>query len=290
MRRSAAVLDSPSAKVLAVLDAVASRGIASMATIASDLSIPPPTIHRIAIELERLGYLQRELGSRQLTVSGPLVTLASNVLFAASGRVAAQAILRRLSESIGEMCSLGVHVGDEVVYIASVEPQQDLMFSFRAGRKAPLYCTSSGRLFLARLSDEELAAYLRVSSRKAFTRYTRTSAEQIMGDARRVRAQGFAISSQEYILHISGAAVPVMTQENKLVAALSVAALSVRASPQRLRQFIPKLQQAAAALAASFAQTDKPESDRHGTGRSPATGLPAMRPQKPKQRARLRRE
>jgi DNA-binding IclR family transcriptional regulator len=288
MRRSAAVLDSPSAKVLAVLDAVASRGTASMATIANDLAIPPPTIHRIAIELERLGYLQREFGSRQLTVSGPLVALASNVLFAASTSVAAQAILRRLSESIGEMCSLGVHVDDEVVYIASVEPQQELMLSFRAGRKAPLYCTSSGRLFLARLSDEELAAYLRVSNRKAFTSYTRTDAEQIKADVRKVRTQGYAISNQEYIRHISGAAVPVMTQENKLVAALSVAALSVRASPQRLRQFIPKLQQAADALASCLAQTDKPRGARHRIKRSPAIGLPARRPLKPKQRARLR--
>lgn len=261
VRRSAAALDSPSAKVIAVLDAVASRGIASVSAIASELSIPPPTIHRIAIELERLGYLQREPGSRQLTISEPLVHLASNVLLAASGRVTAQAVLRKVSESIGEMCSLGVQVGDEVVYIASVEPQQALMLSFRAGRKAPLFCTSSGRLFLARLPDEELRAYLEGSRRKAYTSYTRTSTDRIMTDIRTVRAQGFAISNQEYILHIVGAAVPVLTAEGKIIAALSVAALNVRVSLERLRQFVPELRSAAAELASSFARTAKRESD-----------------------------
>lgn len=277
VRRSAAALDSPSAKVIAVLDAVASRGIASVSAIANELAIPPPTIHRIAIELERLGYLQREPGSRQLTVSEPLVHLASNVLLAASGRVAAQAILRKVSESIGEMCSLGVQVGDEVVYIASVEPQQALMLSFRAGRKAPLFCTSSGRLFLARLSDEELRAYLEGSRRKAYTSYTRTSADRIMADSRSVRAQSFAISNQEYILHIVGAAVPVVTAENKLIAALSVAALNVRVSLERLRQFIPELQSAAAELASSFVRTATRSSDAGQVKRSLDGGNPRLR-------------
>jgi|SRR6185295_293232 hypothetical protein len=137
-RRSTSSLDSPSAKVIAVLDAVASRRVASVSAIASDLAIPTPTIDRIAIELERLGYRQREPGSRHLTVSEPLVSLASNVLLAASGEAAVQAILRKVSEAVGEMCSLGVQVGDEVVYIASAEPQQDLMLSFRAGAQSAL--------------------------------------------------------------------------------------------------------------------------------------------------------
>jgi DNA-binding IclR family transcriptional regulator len=254
-RRSTTSLDSPSAKVIAVLDAVASRRVASVSAIATELAIPPPTIHRIAIELERLGYLQREPGSRHLMVSEPLVSLASNVLLAASGMAAVQAILRKISETLGEMCSLGVQMGDEVVYIASAEPQLDLMLSFRAGRKAPLYCTSSGRLFLARLADAELRAYLEGSRRKAFTPFTRTGAQQIMSDIRAVRAQGHAISNQEYLLHIVGAAVPVITPEGKLLAALSVSALNVRVSLEELRAFVPELQRAAAELAACLGRS-----------------------------------
>lgn len=267
-RRSTALLDSPSAKVIAVLDAVASRRVASVSAIASDLAIPTPTIHRIAIELERLGYLQREPGSRHLTVSEPLVSLASNVLLAASGKAVVQAILRKVSEAVGEMCSLGVQVGDEVVYIASAEPQQDLMLSFRAGRKAPLYCTSSGRLFLAQLSDEELRTYLEGSRRKAHTSFTRTGTHHIMSDIRAVRAQGYAISNQDYILHIVGAAVPVATPEGKLLAALSVSALNVRAGLEHLRAFVPQLQRAAAELAACLVRIGKRMPEVNRTKRS----------------------
>ena len=277
VRRAAASLDSPAAKVIAVLNAVAGRGTVSLSSIATELAIPPPTIHRIANELERLGYLQREPGSRQLTVSAPLIDLASSVLAAASSRAAVQVILRRTSETIGEMCSLGVQVGDEVVYMASAEPQQDLMLSFRAGRKAPLFCTSSGRLFLARLSDEELQRYLAGSRRKAYTRYTQTGADRITVDVRRVRDQGFAMSNQEYMLHIVGAAVPVATVQRKLIAALSVAALNVRVSLRRLREFIPELQRAAAELALNFTQTGGHQRDAGVLGPKRKLSPPARR-------------
>ncbi len=277
VRRAAASLDSPAAKVIAVLNAVAGRGTVSLSSIATELAIPPPTIHRIANELERLGYLQREPGSRQLTVSAPLIDLASSVLAAASSRAAVQVILRRTSETIGEMCSLGVQVGDEVVYMASAEPQQDLMLSFRAGRKAPLFCTSSGRLFLARLSDEELQRYLEGSRRKAYTRYTQTGADRITVDVRRVRDQGFAMSNQEYMLHIVGAAVPVATAQGKLIAALSVAALNVRVSLGRLREFIPELQRAAAELALNFTQTGGYQRDAGVLGPKRKLSPPARR-------------
>jgi DNA-binding IclR family transcriptional regulator len=84
------------------------------------------------------------------------------------------------------MSSLGVQV--PVVYIACVEPQQDQMSSFRAGRKAPLYCTSSGRLFLAHLSDQELPTYREGSRPRAHPSFTRTSARQSLSDIRAPRA------------------------------------------------------------------------------------------------------
>ena len=125
------------------------------------------------------------------------------------------------------------------------------------------------------LRDEQAGPHtLEMSRRKAYTAHTRTSASDIMADIRKVRAQGFAISNQEYILHISGAAVPVLNHEKKLVAALSVAALSVRTSSQQLRQLIPTLQDAATALAASLAQV----SDRDSGSRRVPRSQPTIRP------------
>jgi len=242
-------LDTPTAKIVAVLGAVARLKTASTSALADEIGLAVPTAHRICNELERLGQLQRVPGTRQWTVAQPLVELAANVLVSAGGSIVVDSILRDLTRTVGEMCSLAVQIGDEVVYVASAEPPHELTLSFRAGRKAPLVCTSSGRLFLARYDDRTLDAYLQSASLQAFTRYSITNRKRLAEMIRRVRAQGFAITNQEYMLHIVGAAVPVLGADGTFFGALSIAAPDVRTSLTQLRELLPQLRDATARLA-----------------------------------------
>jgi DNA-binding IclR family transcriptional regulator len=205
------------------------------------------------------------------TVTHALVDLSANVLAGATNSAAAQAILRALTREIGEMCSFAVQVDDEVVYIASAEPPQELTLSFRAGRKAPLYCTSSGRLFLARLDDASLTRYLEAAKCPDYTRYTVTDPKKLLGIIRRVRVAGHAVTEQEYMLHVVGAGVPVIGPDDAFYGVLSVAAPDVRCSAKRLEQLLPMLKRAATHLAEHLAAqpTD---------GRAEAGGAPLQRP------------
>jgi IclR family transcriptional regulator, acetate operon repressor len=248
-RKSKTKLDSPAAKVMAVVGAVARLRAAPLHTLAEQLDLPTPTAHRICRELERLGWLQRLPGSRSWTVARALVNLSANALAGAANSVVPDGILRALTREIGEMCSFAVQVDDEVVYVASAEPPQDLTLSFRAGRKAPLFCTSSGRLFLARLDDAALARYLQSAECSAFTRFTVTDPKKLLTIIRRVRTTGYAITEQEYILHVVGAGVSVIEPPDTFFGVLSVAAPDVRCSAKRLEKLLPILRSAAARLA-----------------------------------------
>ena len=246
--------DSPSARILAVLAAVARLHAVSVSTLAERLELPIATTHRICSELERLGYLQRVPGTRLWTVAHRLVGLAANTLTAAVDSLTTNAILRELTEKVGEVSSFAVESGDEVLYVASVESPHALTLSFRAGRKAPLFCTSSGRLFLARLDDQALSRYLRAARRSAFTRHTVTDPRKLLVIIRGVREQGYAMTSQEYVLHIVGAAVPVIGRNGTFFGAVSIAAPDVRAGKARLRRFLPALKSAATRLAEALSQ------------------------------------
>ena len=208
-QRLKASLDSPTAKVMAVLGAVARLQQASVSAIAEDLGLALPTAHRICAELERLGHLQRVPGTRQWTVARPMIDLASNALAAGASAATPDAILRALTRETGEMCSFGVQVGDEVVYVASAEPPHEQTLYFRAGRRAPLFCTSSGRLFLGRLDDEAVRAYLAAAPLVPYTRFTIVDVRRLASEICRARARGYAMTNQEFVLHIVGAAVPV---------------------------------------------------------------------------------
>lgn len=243
---------SPAGKVLAVLSAVARLDAPSISVLASELAIPIATTHRICGQLERLGYLQRLPGSRRWTVAPALVKLSTEVLRSAAAGAPVNAILKDLTAKVGEMSSFAIQVGDEIVYAASVEPPHSLTLLFRAGRTAPLFCTSSGRLFLSRLSDAELTRYLQAARRPAYTRYTETDVRKLTATIRRVRAQGYAITNQEYVLHVVGAAVPVIGSGGTFYGALSIAAPDVRLGLTRLKKLVPTLKSAAADLSKAF--------------------------------------
>ena len=242
-------MDSPSARILAVLSAVARMRAASVSGLAEWLGMPVATTHRICSELERLGYLQRVPGTRLWTVAHRLVGLAADALTAAAGSLAANAILRGLTEKVGEVSSFAVQSGEQVLYVASVESPHDLTLSFRAGRRAPLFCTSSGRLFLARLDDQAVSRYLYAAQRPAFTRYTVTNPGKLLAIVRRVRREGYAITHQEYVLHVVGAAVPVIGKGGAFFGAVSIAAPAVRTGKTRMRKLLPALKSAAIRLA-----------------------------------------
>ncbi len=264
-------LDSPAAKVMAVLDSVARLRTPSLSAIAEQLDMPTPTAHRICRELERLGWLQRMPGSRMWMVTRALVDLSANALASAANSAATQAILRALTREIGEMCSFAVQVDDEVVYVASAEPPQELTLSFRAGRKAPLFCTSSGRLFLARLDDAALMRYLDAAEYPAFTRYTVTDPKKLLAIVRRVRTAGHAVTEQEYMLHVVGAGVPVVGPREAFYGVLSVAAPDVRCSTKRLERLLPVLKKAAVRLVGDLA-AQTPD------GQTEADALPPWNP------------
>jgi DNA-binding IclR family transcriptional regulator len=265
-RTTSASLRSPASKVLGVLGAVARLQQASVSAIAEDLGLTLPTAHRICAEIERLGLLQRVPGTRLWTVARPMVDVACNTLAAAAGSATANAILRRLTYDTGEMCSVGVEVGDEVVYIASAEPPHERTLFFRAGRRAPLYCTSSGRLFLSRLDDAAVRAYLAVAPITAYTPHTILDPRRLTAEIARTRTQGYAMTNQEYVLHIVGAAVPILGPKATFYGALSIAAPLVRTDLARLRKTIPLLQAAARRLAQCWA----PRRVRKGATAAPA--------------------
>jgi DNA-binding IclR family transcriptional regulator len=84
----------------------------------------------------------------------------------------------------------------------------------------------------------------------ATANFTRIRAQHVMSDIGALSAQGYAALNQAYMRHIVGAAVPVATPEGKLLAALSVSALNVRASLEYLGTFVPQLHLSAAACLA----------------------------------------
>ena len=67
-------------------------------------------------------------------------------------------VLAALREETHEGCQVGVLDGHEVVYIDRLESSQTLRLFNETGRRVPVHTTSSGKVLLAHLTDDELDA------------------------------------------------------------------------------------------------------------------------------------
>jgi DNA-binding IclR family transcriptional regulator len=245
--------DQPLDRALAVLHAVAdSSRPASITEIALDTELPVPTVHRLVGQLERRGLLTRALGSKKLVVGPTLLRLAASSIEASLRAEKTYKVLAALANRLGEHCQIGRRVDDRVSYVASARsPRSDGLF-FEPGRRAPLYCTSIGKIFLAEMSDDDLDWWLSHAVLEKNTPNTIVSSSALRTVVRRVRKEQWATTNQEYVPGVVGCAVPIRDGEGRLVAGLGVSAPGARIRYDQLNRYRELLDAAAAEIGASL--------------------------------------
>lgn len=150
--------------------------------------------------------------------------------------------LERLAATVRETTSLTVLDDDEVVYVARVHGFRILTVSIAVGTRFPAYATSTGRVLLAGLPDDQLASYLEHTTLEQFTDDTVTSTQRLRKEIEKVRRQGWAIVNQELEPALRSIATPVHDARGNVVAAVNTSTLSIRTSLDTMRRsFLPHL-------------------------------------------------
>lgn len=211
---------------------------------------PKPTVHRMLQQLEAGGWLQREPDGRRYALAPRLLRLSEDALGASTQHGVRHAVLRQLVAELGESCNLTALSGAEVVYLDRVESAFPLRLELRPGTRVPLHCSASGKLFLAHLGAARRQTLL---DGLVLTRHTATTLirrDALEAELATIQRQGHAFDAEEFVDGLVCIAVPVRASgERGLRCALALQAPSARVPLARLPTFLPRLAQAAQALA-----------------------------------------
>jgi DNA-binding IclR family transcriptional regulator len=243
---------SPVARVFSVIELTAAAGSISVSQIVEALGIPRPSAHRIVSTLEAMRFLQNLPGRGKYGPAPRLIELAADIMSSTVVYAPLQLTLAELARKLGETCSLAMVSGGEVEYIASAFGNSALTLQFEAGQRTPIHCTSSGRIFLANIPEERLEKFLATGPWQAITPHTIIDPRAMRRELELIRRQDYALNDSEFIVGVVGAAVPVRSNDDKVLAALSVSAPKIRVSLERLKEFIPALRSAAVRIAQSI--------------------------------------
>ncbi|MEU6353008.1 IclR family transcriptional regulator [Streptomyces sp. NPDC047072] len=189
-----------------------------------------PTVHRLATDLVRLGWLERS--GAQYRLGPKLFELGSLVPHRLDLREAALPFLQDLFEATRETVHLGVRDGMDVVYLERIHGHEALQLPSRIGGSLPLTCTGVGKALLA-FSGAELTEELLTQPLPSLTPHSITDPARLRMALEKIRVSGLAYEEQEAAPGVSCIAAPVFSG-GTVVAALSVAVPRSRFSPAQL--------------------------------------------------------
>jgi len=244
-------------RVADVLEVLAAAGRpVGVTELAQRLGVHKATASRLMATLAQRGLVRRAHGGYRL---GPalarLATLAvSELELVALGRP----VLQDLVESTGEAAYLAVPHEGSVLYVDQRTPHRARVASDWTGRRSPLFCSSSGKVFAAYGAFDDLDAVLPRTFVPMGRRSLRT-AEEFRKLLPRVRRQGYAISTDEQEDGLSSVAAPVLGAAGEVVAALGLAVPSPRYSHAGLVRLGSVVASAAEVVARRMRQAGPPD-------------------------------
>lgn len=236
------------ARGLAVLRCFAEQELPMTIAQASGMTgLSRPAVRRCLHTLVRLGYATRD--GPNYALRPKVMALGYAYLSSTPLAVRAQPLLDSLRDELGESCSLGVLESDEVYYIARAEVSRIMSISLRVGSRLPLYATSMGRVLLAGMGAEARTAYFARTDLIALTEHTQIRPARLQAICAKVAEDGFAIVDQELEQGLRSVAVPVLSADRTVIAAVNVGSQALRMSDAKLRTHVlPSLRRCAREL------------------------------------------
>jgi DNA-binding IclR family transcriptional regulator len=252
-REIAAERGSALDKALAVLEAIAEQSQPiGLPDLSARLNLPRQTVHRVLIQLEAAGLLRRDPSRDRFAIGPRFSALALRSLQTRNQSAPVRVILQALVDDIEETCNIGVLDGLDFLYVERIECAWSLRVHLQAGSRLPAYTTSGGKVMLAHLDDRPRANLLKGARLKAYTTHTRTLVADLEEEFATIRERGYALNDQEFSVGIVGAAVPILDRDGRALAALAMHGPSPRVDLDRAERLVPRMQEAARALARAW--------------------------------------
>lgn len=201
----------------------------SLTQIAEQVGMHKSTIHRLLTTLEAKRFVTRDKTTGIYRLGFRFLELGSIMLQDIDINRWAQSYLQHLSTLSGETVDLAVLDGDHVVYLQVVNSHQRVKIAAAVGEQLPVYCTATGKAFLAYLSEYQVEEILAKGMVK-HTEHTVVSHSDLYKDLQKIRERGFSISKEEYEKDINAVAAPILDDNGCPIAVIAIVGPSFRLS------------------------------------------------------------
>ena len=244
-------------KGMEIIEVVAAepRGL-SVAEIARQLGFNVSTTHHLVATLRRRGFLDQDPETRLYRLGYRLVSVVNEFVSEADIYAVGAGPTRELRDVSGATAYLTVLQDHEIFVVFEATGGHPVQTRRpRLPGQMCLHGIASGKTLLAYLPDERRRALLAEMPLTRFTPNTITTPHELETELAAIRAQGYALDREEWLVGLACVAVPVFDRNGACVATASVAYPAVQV--ERRDELIRRVGETAARISASLGYVER---------------------------------
>jgi DNA-binding IclR family transcriptional regulator len=189
-------------------------------------------VHRIVHALIEEGIVERSEKTGRYAIGGQVPELALARPSRSPLLAAADAVLRRTSERVGDTLFLTVRTGNDTLGVdRRIGAYPIKVLSIEVGARRPLGVSSAGVAILAALPAPD-ARKIVAANEKRFETY-RTDAATVLGQVTAARRRGYGMREIGLVQGTKSISTWIKTPDGRPAAAMTVSAVRTRLGPRR---------------------------------------------------------
>jgi IclR family transcriptional regulator, KDG regulon repressor len=240
-------------RTLDILEAVLKQeGEIGLTELAQKTKLNVCTARRFCSTLVKRGYLYQKKRRGDYSLGLKLLQYGNYASSEVTIRNLAYPFLLKLRDQISETVTLSILVGIHTRGIVIIPPKQMLKAIPEVESTSPLYCTASGKLYLANMKKEVLENTLSNTEFHKYTENTITDKTKLKKELNEIRRSGVAFDNEEFVDGIRSAAAPITGKNGEIIAAIAFISPSVRVSKEKMIELAPVVKNCAIKISQSL--------------------------------------
>ncbi len=230
-----------------ILDlAVSKNSSISIQDVCQSLDVNPNMAFRLLSSIASAGYLDKDPQNCTFSLSMKCLRLSTTALQSNSLRKLTMPYLELLWHSFPKAnINMGIRNGDDILIIDRIDGNSLPRTYFTPGKKVPFHCTGLGKVLTCMMTDDEITAMAGRCGLKSYTPDTIVTVDALIKELEKTRRERVGRDRNEFVADDNCSAVPIFNQEGRIVAGISVSALSQNMSAAEIEACIPKLKETA---------------------------------------------
>ena len=229
-----------------LLRILAKEGDIGLTDLALRVGLPPSSVHRLLMTLQRSDIVQFQEATQEWSVGVEAFRIGN--AFATRNTIveAGFGVMRRLVGETGETANIAISDGGHVTFLSQVETPNPIRAFFPPGTRAPMHASGIGKVLLAELERKDVESILQRVGLAEYTPKTLTSPKDLFAELETIRRRGWSLDDEERYSGMRCIAAPIHDAKGYAMAGISISGPTVRLSDEMAPGMAVKVKEAAA--------------------------------------------